>query len=87
MISRDRVLLVWAVLVLATITSLTLSAEDLIDRQDVVAIAVIVIAFVKVRLVGMHFMELRAAPKVLQLAFQGWCVVACSVLAGLYLAF
>jgi hypothetical protein len=87
MIPRDRVAAVWAVLVLATAASWMLGGEHLIHRQDAAAIAVIAIAFVKVRLVGMYFMELHGAPAALRLAFQGWCAVAFAVLTGLYLAY
>jgi hypothetical protein len=68
---------VWALLVVATITSWSLGGA---------AVAVLALAFVKVRLVGLHFMELRSAPVPLRLLFEGWVVVVCSVLIGLYLS-
>jgi heme/copper-type cytochrome/quinol oxidase subunit 4 len=86
-ITRDRVAAVWAFLVLATIASLTLGEDRLIHTQNVVAIAVIAIAFVKVRLVGIYFMELREAPLLLRAAFETYVAVAATVLIVLYLAF
>jgi hypothetical protein len=86
-IARDRVAAVWAFLVLATIASLTLGEDRLIHTQDVVATVVIAIAFLKVRLVGIHFMELREAPVLLRAAFETYVAVAALVLIVLYLAY
>jgi hypothetical protein len=49
------------------------------------AVAVLVVAFFKVGVVGAHFMELRCAPLPLRLIFNGWAVLVCSVLIGIYL--
>jgi hypothetical protein len=68
---------VWTLLVVATITSWSLGGAT---------VAVLVVAFVKVRLVGLYFMELRSAPVPLRLLFEGWVVVVCSILIGLYLS-
>jgi hypothetical protein len=87
MIARDRVAAVWAFLVLATLTSWVLGEDRLIHTQDVVAVAVIAIAFIKVRLVGIHFMELREAPALLRYAFEAYVAVAATVLIVLYLAY
>jgi len=67
---------VWLVLVTATLVSWSLRA---------IGLAVLAVAFVKVRLVGLYFMELRTAPVPLRLAFEAWVVVVGAVLAGLYL--
>lgn len=42
------------------------------------------IGFFKVRLVGLHFMELRYAPWPLRLAFEAWVVLVCVIILGLY---
>jgi len=68
---------VWALLVAATLLTWSVGGGGM---------AVLVIAFVKVRLVGLHFMELRAAPLPLRMLFEGWVVVTCCVLIGLYLS-
>ncbi len=44
----------------------------------------LLIAFVKARLIGLEFMELRAAPRLLRLIFEAWTVVACTTLLALY---
>ena len=87
MIARDRVAAVWVFLVLATLASYILGEDRLIHTQDVVAVAVIAIAFIKVRLVGIHFMELRGAPVLLRAAFEAYAAVAATVLIVLYLAY
>jgi heme/copper-type cytochrome/quinol oxidase subunit 4 len=86
-IARDRTAVVWAILVLATLASYVLGEDKLIHTQDVVSVAVIAIAFIKVRLVGIYFMELREAPALLRYAFEAYVAVAATVLAVLYLAY
>lgn len=83
---KQLAVVVWAALVAATLISLALG-EDWIGHGDVAAALVIVIAFIKVRLVGMHFMELRHAPMPLRLVFQAYCAIASIVLIVLYLAY
>ncbi|HZE67648.1 MAG TPA: cytochrome C oxidase subunit IV family protein [Sporichthyaceae bacterium] len=87
MITRDRTLLVWAILVLATLASWTIGDDHLTHRQNVVAPTVIAIAFIKVRFVGLQFMELREAPLLLRAAFEAYVAVAALVLIVLYLAY
>ena len=47
-------------------------------------IAVIVIAFVKIRYVILDFMELRTAALGLRVAAEAWCIVVCTTLVLLY---
>ena len=47
-------------------------------------VAVIVIAFVKIRYVILDFMELRTAPIGMRVAAEAWCIVVCSTLVLLY---
>jgi hypothetical protein len=46
---------------------------------------VIAVAFVKVFLVGRHFMELRTAPILLNLVFGGWVLGVAGSMIGVYL--
>ena len=48
------------------------------------SIAVIIIAFIKLRVVFLEFMELRHAPAWLRLAFEGWTIVVCACVVLLY---
>jgi len=72
---------VWLVLLGATVFSITLFEASHSDRMNRYASsAVIAVAFVKVRFVGLDFMELRESPAVLRLAFELWLAVVGSTL-------
>ena len=73
----DRVGLVWLGLIAATLCTWQLGADHQLTPglARVTAGTVVAIAFVKVRFVGMHFMDLRSAPTALRLAFDTWTVV------------
>ena len=73
----------WLFLVAATVVSWAVGAEH--GTGSMVAVLVLGIAAIKVRLVGLDFMELRHAPIPLRAAFEGYCVVMWAVLSGLYL--
>ncbi|WP_328358045.1 cytochrome C oxidase subunit IV family protein [Mycobacterium sp. NBC_00419] len=73
----------WLILVAATCASWALGAEH--GTGSVVVVAVLGIAAVKVRLVGLDFMELRHAPIPLRVAFEIYCVALWALLSGLYL--
>lgn len=77
--------IVWAALVIFTVLSFALGGEHLIDNRTLAAAVVLGIAAVKVRLVGLHFMELRHAPVALRAAFEAYCVGLFAVLMGLYI--
>jgi hypothetical protein len=48
-------------------------------------VVVLAIAAIKVRLVGLDFMELRCAPIPLRVVFEAYCIGLWAVLSGLYL--
>ena len=77
-----RVAVVWLVLLTATLLSWE-SARSSGDYR-LASAAVLLIAFLKARLIGLEFMELRAAPRVLRFIFEAWVVVACATLLALY---
>lgn len=77
------VTVVWAVLMTATLISWYLG--DGHGATKLAAVGVIVTGFLKVALIGEHFMELRTAPPQLRFAFLGWCTVMPSVMCGIYL--
>ncbi|TPG36646.1 cytochrome C oxidase subunit IV family protein [Mycolicibacterium hodleri] len=80
---RARSTVVWAALVLATLASWAVGSEH--GTGSLVAIVVLGVAMVKVRYVGLDFMELRHAPFVLRTAFECYCIALWCVLAGMYL--
>ena len=82
---RNRVSAVWFVLIAATLVSFTLGTDHGISSHQVASIIIMTIAFIKVFLVGMYFMELRHAPQVLRGVFLGYCLLVFSVVTGMFL--
>jgi Prokaryotic Cytochrome C oxidase subunit IV len=80
---RTRTSAVWLVLTLATVLSWALGHNH--GGHTLTALAIIVIAIVKVRFVGLYFMELRAAPIALHGIFEAYCAAVGLTLAVLYL--
>lgn len=80
----DRQTLVWLVLVMATALTAVLGLEERGAAKGV-AIALIAIGVVKLRLVAMHFMEVRRAPLPLRLLIEAYAVVVFASLTGIYL--
>lgn len=79
---RNRAGVSWVILVAATLASWALGADH--GTGSLVAVAVLAIAAVKVRLVGLDFMELRHAPIPLRAVFEVYCVALWALLSGLY---
>jgi len=80
---RNRAGVSWLILIAATLASFALGADH--GTGSLVAVAVLAIAAIKVRLVGLDFMELRHAPIPLRMAFEVYCVGLWALLSGLYL--
>lgn len=72
----------WAVLVGLTAVSWWLA--DGHGPPRFATVAVLLVAFFKVAVVGKHFMELRHAPLPLRTIFNVWCALVCAVLIALY---
>ena len=81
---RARSTWVWAILVVATLVSWTVGSDH--GTGALVAVIVLGVAMIKVRFVGLDFMELRYAPLVLRAAFEFYCIALWCVLAGMYLS-
>jgi hypothetical protein len=79
-----RTIVVWLVLVCATVVSWTVGVNHGIDYRLSTTL-VLVVTFVKVNLVGMNFMELWAAVLPLRAIFNVFCIVVCVGLIGMYL--
>ena len=80
---RSRAVLSWLILVAATAISFTVGVEH--DTGSSVVLVVLTIAAIKMRLVGLDFMELRHAPILLRSAFEMYCVALWAALCGTYL--
>lgn len=81
---KSRISLVWLLLIVATLISWWIGTDHGVHPHLATTI-VLVVAFVKVRFVGLYFMELRDAPVRLRLALEGWCLIVCAVLIIMYL--
>ncbi|GGL10166.1 cytochrome C oxidase subunit IV family protein [Nocardia jinanensis] len=81
---RDRVTVVWGFLVAATLLSFWLGAEHGISSDNMRTAVILLVAFVKVRLIGLYFMELRDAPMALRGAFETYCLTAYVTLTAFY---
>lgn len=85
MIRPSTTTLVWLFLMAATIaTTWWLSKDGFSARVGTVAI--FAIAAFKVRLVLLHFMELKQAPRPWRLIFEAWVLVATAAIVGIYLS-
>ena len=79
---RPRITAAWLLLGLATLVSWESARSDAGLR--LATSAVLAIAFVKARCIGLEFMELRTAPLPLRLIFEAWVAVVCAALLALY---
>ncbi|SEE40451.1 cytochrome C oxidase subunit IV family protein [Pseudomonas migulae] len=88
----SRESLVWLVLMTITLCSwlLAWSHGQLLPNVRIEAVVIIALAFIKARLVLMHFMETAHAPLQLRLPCEAWILLSGSVLivleSGLFTA-
>lgn len=80
----SRTSLTWAVLVAATLLSWELGHGVGLQHRAAGA-AVLAIAFIKVRLVMLEFMEIRSAPRWMRAIGETWVVLTAALLIGLFL--
>jgi len=72
-IFRSRATLLWLVLILLTLCSVELLQGIGGDWGKLPYFsAILAIAYIKVRIVGLDYMELRFAPRALRIAFDAW---------------
>jgi Prokaryotic Cytochrome C oxidase subunit IV len=76
---------VWVVLITATGVSWALGTQHGMHSHQLASAIILLIAFIKVRLVGMYFMELREAPNVLRGLFEAYCLVVCTLLLAVFI--
>jgi hypothetical protein len=86
MTTTRRVTVVWALLLLLTFGSFVVGIEQGAGIASAAAVVIIGIALFKVRLIGLHFMDLRDAIRPLRLIFEGYLVVVFAVLVFIDLA-
>lgn len=79
--TRDAATFVWILLILATAVTWWVGAEHGIAARPAAATTLIVTAATKVWLIGDYFMEARALPRALHVAFYSWLAVTTLILA------
>lgn len=83
---RTPVNIVWLGLVAATLLSFHVApADGKTPGHALAGTLVLTIAFLKVRLIGRYFMELRTSPRLLRGLFDLYCVSVLTVLLAMYL--
>ena len=79
----------WLILMLATSLSWWLGSNDVLSSNQIseyrlLSSGLIIIAFIKVRIVIRYFMEVREAPMALKLVCDAWVVLVCGAIIYLY---
>ncbi len=85
MTATRRVTLIWGLLLALTFGSFLVGVEQGAGFASAGGVIIVGIAMFKVRLIGIHFMDLRAAPLALRVLFEGYVLAVFLVLAALHL--
>lgn len=83
---KNRISLIWLLLITATLISWKVGTDHGAITPHLATTIVIIVAFIKVRLVGLHFMELRHAPTPLRAILEAYCLIVPTTLVIMYLA-
>jgi heme/copper-type cytochrome/quinol oxidase subunit 4 len=75
--------LTWGFLVVASLATYTLVERHALGVEGAVSI-VMVLAAIKVRMIVLHFMELKHAPRGWRAAFEIWAILVTAVILGLW---
>ncbi|BDB39635.1 cytochrome C oxidase subunit IV family protein [Mycobacterium kiyosense] len=74
-------------MIFATLVSWAMGTQHgFIDSNKINSVVILMIAFVKVRFIGLYFMELNNAPPRLRIILEAWCAIVCAATIGCYLA-
>ena len=84
MLLRQRISLVWIVLMTVTCVSTWGMSRDAF-LPAAATVTIFLIAALKARLVLGHFMELRHAPRGWRLLFEAWVILITAAITGIYL--
>jgi hypothetical protein len=79
----DLPTVLWVFLSLATVVSWQVGVES--SAHVAAGSVVLAIGFIKLRLVGIHFMEIGNAPVALRALFETYCALTFAVLLTLFL--
>jgi hypothetical protein len=79
---KSKLVLLWILLVVITLLSWETASTAI--SHHVAATLVLILAFFKVRIIGLDFMELKTAPWPMRIGFDVWVVGVLTVLITLY---
>lgn len=82
---RNPVTAIWALLIAMTLVTWWMGTDHGVEDVQVASVLILLLAFFKVRFVGLYFMELREAPVPLRAIFETWCVAVCAAVVVMYL--
>ena len=84
---RTRTTAVWLLLIAATLLTWSLGTDHGLGLSQLLptAVVILLIAIVKVRFIGLYFMELREAPPALRAVFEIYCAAVFLTLSAMYL--
>jgi Prokaryotic Cytochrome C oxidase subunit IV len=86
---RDRLVIVWLILIAATLLSASIGGGDGVispGRRAAATQVVLIIAFGKVAAVVFNYMDIRRAPRALKILWGAWLAGVLTVLTGIYRA-
>jgi Prokaryotic Cytochrome C oxidase subunit IV len=77
---------VWTFLIAAAAASWKLGTDHGLgpNGYTLASVLILLIAFVKVRFVGLYFMELREAPMLLRGLFETYCIAVCALVISMF---
>ena len=82
---RNAITAIWGVLIGATLLSWWLGTDHVIDDESLTGALILIVAFIKVRFVGLYFMEHRHSPIPLRIVWEVWCLVVCATVVIMFL--
>jgi len=84
---RTNATVIWLVLVTLTVVSWLLGTDHGFGPAGHVSagVTILAVAVFKVRLVGLYFMDLKAAPTALRGAFEGYCAALFTMTVAMFL--
>ncbi len=84
---RTNASLIWFLLCGLTVVSWALGSNHGFGagHHAPASVVIFAVAIFKIRLVGLYFMELKAAPTALRSLFEGYCLVLFGLLATMFL--
>lgn len=82
---RTPATVVWLVLIVAIAVSWALGVDHGGEDQSMASVIILLVTFVKVRLIGLWFMELREAPMPLRTLFETYCIIVYVMMTALFL--